>query len=169
MKKILLIGPPGSGKGTQATIIAQTLGIPTISTGHILREEVRSQSPLGLQIREIIEAGHLVDDQIMIKVIQKRLAQNDCSNGFILDGFPRTLSQALALTDAQIKLDFVFSLEIADNLIIERLSGRREHPGSGRSYHILYNPPKKDNIDDLTGEPLIQRKMICLTTSKHVW
>lgn len=156
MKKILLIGPPGSGKGTQAAIIASLLNIPTISTGYILREEVRSQSPLGLQIKEIIESGNLVGDQLMVTLLKQRLEQNDCLNGFILDGFPRTLSQAKTLTES-LFIDYVFSFEVSDDYLVERLSGRREHPGSGRTYHVLYHPPLQENVDDVTGEPLVQR------------
>ncbi|NBV27871.1 nucleoside monophosphate kinase [bacterium] len=157
LKKIILIGPPGSGKGTQATQLAAHYDIPSISTGHILREEVRLQSSLGKKIQETIESGALVSDEVMIKLIEQRLNHEDCNNGFILDGFPRTLSQAQALSQSNLGINFVFYMRLDDLILIERLSGRRVHEGSGRSYHILYNPPKQEGLDDVTHEPLVQR------------
>jgi adenylate kinase len=157
LKKIILIGPPGSGKGTQSAKIAAQFEIPSISTGYILREAVRLNSPLGQTIKKTIESGSLVADDCMIELIRDRLSQDDCRNGFILDGFPRTLAQAKALMESQIIINYVFYLTISDDIIIERLSGRREHPLSGRTYHILYNPPAIEGVDDQTGDFLIQR------------
>ena len=158
MKNIILIGPPGAGKGTQGSILSSYYGIPTISTGQILRDEVRLESTLGLEIKKIIEAGFLVNDEKMILLIKKRLEQDDSKNGFILDGFPRTLSQAQIFTESKIKITTVLSFKLDDGVIIDRLSGRRVHEASGRTYHILYNKPLQADRDDLTGEPLVLRK-----------
>jgi adenylate kinase len=151
------MGPPGSGKGTQAIRISKKYGIPAISTGQILRDEVRLNSALGQKIQQTIESGMFVSDDLMIELIQQRLHQSDCAEGFILDGFPRTLSQAHALTYSNININYVFYLEIDDALLIQRLSARWTHEASGRTYHLINNPPKHPGLDDVTGEVLIQR------------
>lgn len=155
--KIMLIGAPGAGKGTQATFICKQLHIPAISSGDMLRQAVKAGTPLGLQAKQIMEKGELVPDQIMIDLIKDRLKQADCKNGFLLDGFPRTLPQAEALKQAQLYFDYVIEIRVPDDEIVHRLSGRRVHPSSGRIYHVDYHPPKQAGYDDLSGEPLIQR------------
>jgi adenylate kinase len=157
VKRIVLIGPPGAGKGTQAGIISEMNQIPAISTGQILRDEVRLGSELGQSIKSIIDAGSLVPDELMLELISKRIAEKDCENGYILDGYPRTPNQAEALIRLGIQPQIVLYLKIADELIIERLSGRRVHESSGRTYHVLYNPPKVEEKDDITGDLLVQR------------
>lgn len=157
MKRIVLIGPPGAGKGTQASIISEMNQIPSISTGQILRDEVRVGSELGKSIKSIIDAGKLVPDELMLELISKRIAEKDCEKGYILDGYPRTPKQAEALIELGIQPQIVLYLKINDEIIIERLSGRRVHEASGRTYHIVYNPPKNEEKDDLTGEILVQR------------
>lgn len=156
--KIILLGAPGSGKGTQAQSICQKHKIPQISTGDMLRAAVREGTPLGQQAKTIMEAGELVRDDIILNMIKERIAQPDCAKGFLLDGFPRTIAQAEGLEKMGVKLDYVIELAVPDEEIVKRLSGRRVHEGSGRVYHLLYNPPKKDCLDDVTGEPLIQRE-----------
>ena len=156
--RIILLGPPGAGKGTQAQFISQHFHIPQISTGDMLRAAVKAQTPLGLAAKSVMEQGQLVSDEVIIALVKERIAQPDCENGFLLDGFPRTITQAEALKQQKISLDFVIELEIDDNLIVERMSGRLVHVNSGRVYHQVNHPPKVPGIDDLTGEPLIQRK-----------
>ncbi|MGE3320048.1 MAG: adenylate kinase [Candidatus Berkiella sp.] len=155
--RLILLGPPGSGKGTQAQYIMERYEIPQISTGDMLRKQVADKTPLGGQIKSIMDAGNLVSDEIIIRVVQERIKKPDCSKGFLLDGFPRTVKQAQVLTASGIKIDKIFELEISDDEIVRRLSGRRVHPGSGRVYHLEHQPPQRPNVDDVTGEPLIQR------------
>lgn len=156
--RAILLGCPGAGKGTQAKCLSQHFDVPQISTGDMLRQAIADQSPLGLQVQEVMESGHLVDDQLILELVADRIQQPDCSNGFIFDGFPRTLDQARALMDLGITLDFVINIDVPDHLIIERMSGRRVHAPSGRTYHLDYNPPKVEGLDDETQEPLIQRE-----------
>ena len=156
--KIILIGPPGAGKGTQAKYIECTFNIPQISTGDILRSTIKSGSELGLKLKKILGAGHLVPDSLIIEIIKTRLTEPDCKNGFLLDGFPRTLGQANALKEASINIDHVVEITVPDQEILKRITGRRIHEQSGRTYHINYHPPKVDSLDDETGEPLIQRE-----------
>ncbi|MDX1901202.1 MAG: adenylate kinase [Gammaproteobacteria bacterium] len=155
--RLILLGPPGVGKGTQATFIRERFHIPQISTGEMLRKAISSDSQLGRQVKQIVESGHLVPDDIMIALVKERVQSEDCTNGFLLDGFPRTIPQAEALQENHIDLDYVIEIRVPDEKIIERLSGRRVHPESGRVYHIYFQPPKVQNVDDITGEPLIQR------------
>lgn len=155
---IILLGPPGAGKGTQAELLAKELNIPKISTGDMLRAAVNSGTSLGQQVQKIMDSGKLVSDGIMIALVKERISQPDCARGFLLDGFPRTLAQAEALREAEIPIDSVIKLVVPDEEIIRRMSGRRIHPVSGRTYHILYHPPKEEGRDDVTGEPLIQRE-----------
>jgi len=155
--RLILLGPPGAGKGTQAAFITRDFNIPQISTGDMLRAAVKAQTPLGLEAKKVMDAGLLVSDDIIINLVQERLKQPDCKNGYLFDGFPRTLAQADALKHARIKLDFVIEMVVADEHIIERMSGRRIHPASGRSYHLRFNPPQTPDVDDVTGEPLVQR------------
>ena len=155
--KIILLGAPGAGKGTQAQFISKHLNIPQISTGDMLRAAVASQTGLGLKAKDIMEKGELVPDDLILDLVKDRISENDCVNGFLFDGFPRTLDQASALKDKGVAIDCVIEIKVDDNEIIQRMSGRRVHPGSGRTYHITHNPPKKKNIDNETGEPLIQR------------
>lgn len=156
--RIVLLGCPGAGKGTQAQFITQKFNIPQISTGDMLRSAVRAGSPLGQQVKQIIDAGQLVSDDIMIQLVKERIQQPDCKNGFLLDGYPRTIAQAEALRQNHISIDFVIEINVPDSELVQRLSGRRSHPGSGRVYHTLYNPPKIADKDDETGEPLVQRR-----------
>lgn len=155
--RLILLGPPGAGKGTQAAFITQKFGIPQISTGDMLRAAVKAQTPLGIEAKKIMDTGGLVSDDIIIGLVRDRLQQPDCQHGYLFDGFPRTIPQADALKNAQIPLDFVVEIVVPEENIIERMSGRRVHPASGRSYHTKFNPPKADNTDDITGEPLVQR------------
>ncbi|HEU5294609.1 MAG TPA: adenylate kinase [Burkholderiaceae bacterium] len=155
--RLILLGPPGAGKGTQAATICQHYGIPQISTGDMLRAAVKAGTPLGLAAKKVMDAGNLVSDDIIIGLVQERIAQPDCGNGFLFDGFPRTIPQAEAMKSAGVKLDVVLEIDVPDDAIIERMSGRRTHPASGRTYHIKFNPPKVAGKDDVTGEPLIQR------------
>jgi adenylate kinase len=155
--RIILLGGPGAGKGTQAQYITEKFGIPQISTGDMLRAHVKAGTELGKQAKKIMDEGGLVSDDIIMGMVKERIAQDDCKNGFLLDGFPRTIAQAEALRDAGVKIDAVVEIDVPDEEIIKRLSGRRVHPGSGRTYHVLYNPPKEEGKDDVTGEPLIQR------------
>lgn len=154
--RIILLGSPGVGKGTQAAFIAEHYHIPAISTGNILRAAIQAETPLGKEIKNIVDSGRLVSDDLVIALVRERLLKPDCSNGFLLDGFPRTVAQAEALhqfTD----IDFVLDLDVSEEEIIKRLSGRRIHPASARTYHVLYQPPRVPDQDDVTGEPLIQR------------
>ena len=155
--KIVLLGPPGAGKGTQAEIICKNFSIPHISTGDMLREAIAKETKLGKQAKEIMDAGNLVPDEVIINLVKERIKQEDCKNGYLFDGFPRTIPQADALDNQEIFLDVVLELTLEDELIINRMSGRRIHQSSGRSYHIEFNPPKNEGIDDETGETLIQR------------
>ncbi len=154
--RLILLGCPGAGKGTQAKLITQKFHIPQISTGDILRASIQQGSELGKQVKTIVEGGQLVPDEIMIKLIEERIKQADCKNGFLLDGFPRTVKQAEALHKLT-NIDYVIDIDVPAEVIIKRLSGRRIHPNSGRIYHITNNPPKHEGKDDVTGEPLIQR------------
>lgn len=165
--RLILLGPPGAGKGTQAAFITQHFGIPQISTGDMLRAAVKAQTPLGVEAKKIMEAGGLVSDDIIIGLVRDRLEQPDCQRGYLFDGFPRTIPQADALKEAQIPLDHVIEIVVPEENIIERISGRRVHPGSGRSYHVKFNPPKTPDIDDITGEPLVQRNDDREETVKH--
>ena len=165
--RLILLGGPGAGKGTQATFITEKFDIPQISTGDMLRAAVKARTPLGLQAKEIMDNGGLVSDDIMIGLIKDRLQEADCKNGYLLDGFPRTIPQADAMKDNGIDVDYVVEIKVADEEIIKRMSGRRAHLASGRTYHIVYNPPKKEGLDDITGEPLVQRKDDQEETVKH--
>ena len=155
--RLILLGAPGAGKGTQATFICQKFGIPQISTGDMLRAAVKAGTPLGLQAQAVMASGGLVSDDLIINLVKERLTQADCANGFLFDGFPRTIPQAEAMRAAGVKLDYVLEIDVPFAAIIERMSGRRSHPASGRTYHVNFNPPKVAGHDDLTGEPLIQR------------
>ena len=155
--KLILLGAPGAGKGTQAAFICQKYGIPQISTGDMLRAAVKAGTPLGLQAKGVMESGGLVSDELIINLVKERIAQPDCANGFLFDGFPRTIPQAEAMKAAGVKLDYVLEIDVPFDAIIERMSGRRSHPASGRTYHVTFNPPKVAGQDDVTGEPLVQR------------
>src|SRR5215213_2991435 len=156
--RVILLGGPGAGKGTQAGYITQRYGIPQISTGDMLRAAVKAGTPLGLAAKQVMDAGGLVGDDIIIGMVKERLSQPDCANGFLFDGFPRTIPQADAMKSAGVKLDYVLEIDVPFEAIIERMSGRRSHPASGRTYHVKFNPPKVEGRDDVTGEPLIQRE-----------
>jgi adenylate kinase len=156
--RLILLGAPGAGKGTQATFICQRYGIPQISTGDMLRAAVKAGTPLGVAAKKVMDAGGLVSDDIIIGLVKERLAQPDCAKGFLFDGFPRTIPQADAMKAAGVKLDVVLEIDVPDTAIIERMSGRRVHLASGRTYHVQFNPPKVAGLDDTTGEPLIQRE-----------
>ena len=156
--KLILLGAPGVGKGTQAQFITETYQIPQISTGDMLREAVKAETPMGLKVKAVMDRGDLVTDDIIIALVKDRISQPDCENGFLFDGFPRTIPQADALVDQGIDLDAIVEIAVPFDEIIKRMSGRRVHPGSGRIYHVEYNPPVKDGVDDETGEPLIQRE-----------
>ena len=155
--RLILLGAPGAGKGTQATFICHKYSIPQISTGDMLRAAVKAGTPLGLEAKKIMDSGALVSDELIINLVKERIAQPDCGNGFLFDGFPRTIPQADAMKAAGVKLDFVLEIDVPFEAIIERMSGRRSHAASGRTYHVKYNPPAVAGIDDVTGEPLIQR------------
>lgn len=155
--RIILLGPPGAGKGTQAQFIIQRFGIPQISTGDMLRAAVKAGTELGLKAKAVMDAGGLVSDELIIGLVKERLTQADCANGALFDGFPRTLGQADALAESKILLDHVVEIVVDDEEIVRRISGRRVHEASGRVYHTLFNPPKREGLDDVTGEPLIQR------------
>ena len=156
--RLILLGAPGAGKGTQATFLCQKYGIPQISTGDMLRAAVKAGTPLGLAAKKVMDAGGLVSDEIIIGLVKERIAQPDCAKGFLFDGFPRTIPPAEAMKEAGVKLDLVLEIDVPDEAIIERMSGRRVHVASGRTYHVKYNPPKVAGKDDLTGEDLIQRQ-----------
>jgi adenylate kinase len=155
--RLILLGAPGAGKGTQATFICQKFNIPQISTGDMLRAAVKAGTPLGMEAKSVMESGGLVSDELIINLVKERIAQNDCANGFLFDGFPRTIPQADAMKAAGVKLDYVLEIDVPFDAIIERMSGRRSHPSSGRTYHVKFNPPKVAGMDDVTGEPLVQR------------
>jgi adenylate kinase len=155
--RIILLGGPGAGKGTQANYIKEKYGIPQISTGDMLRAAVKEGTPLGVEAKKIMDAGGLVSDDIILGLVKERIAQPDCANGFLFDGFPRTLPQAEAMKNEGVKIDAVVEIDVDDDEIIRRMSGRRVHLASGRTYHVVFNPPKEEGKDDETGEPLIQR------------
>jgi adenylate kinase len=155
--RLILLGPPGAGKGTQAAFIAQRYGIPQISTGDMLRAAVKAGTPLGLAAKKVMDAGQLVSDDIIISLVLERLKEPDCAAGYLFDGFPRTIGQAEALKNAGVRVDVVLEIDVPDADIIERMSGRRVHLASGRTYHLKFNPPRLAGKDDITGEPLIQR------------
>jgi adenylate kinase len=155
--KLILLGAPGAGKGTQAQFIREKYGIPQISTGDMLRAAVKAGTPLGIEAKKVMDAGGLVSDDIIIGLVKDRLAQPDCAGGYLFDGFPRTIPQADAMKDANVALDFVLEIDVPDSDIVERMSGRRVHVSSGRTYHVRFNPPKTAGRDDATGEELIQR------------
>jgi adenylate kinase len=155
--KLILLGPPGAGKGTQANFIKEKFNIPQISTGDMLRAAAKAGTPTGIAAKKLMDAGCLISDEIIISLVKERIKENDCVNGFLLDGFPRTIPQAQALKDAGIDIDFVIEIDVGDSAIIKRMSGRRVHLPSGRTYHLEYNPPKVEGKDDITGEDLVQR------------
>ena len=155
--RLILLGAPGAGKGTQATFICQKFGIPQISTGDMLRAAVKTGSPMGLAAKKVMDSGGLVSDDIIIGLVKERIAQADCANGFLFDGFPRTIPQADAMKNSGVVLEYVLEIDVPFDAIIDRMSGRRVHVASGRTYHITFNPPKVSGVDDVTGEPLIQR------------
>ena len=155
--RLILLGAPGAGKGTQANFICQKYGIPQISTGDMLRAAVKAGTALGLQAKSVMDAGGLVSDDLIINLVKERIAQSDCAQGFLFDGFPRTIPQAEAMKAAGVKLDYVLEIDVPFDAIVERMSGRRSHPASGRTYHVKFNPPKVEGQDDVTGEPLVQR------------
>jgi adenylate kinase len=156
--RLILLGPPGAGKGTQAAFIRDAYGIPQISTGDMLRTAIAAGTSLGLAAKRVINGGALVSDDIMIGLVKDRLREADCANGYLFDGFPRTIPQADAMRDAAVALDYVVEIDVPDAAIVERMSGRRVHVASGRTYHVIFNPPKATGRDDVTGEPLIQRE-----------
>lgn len=156
--RLILLGGPGAGKGTQANFITEKFGIPQISTGDMLRAAVKAGTAMGLEAKKIMDAGGLVSDEIIIGIVKERLAEDDCKAGYLLDGFPRTLAQADAMKDNNIDIDHVVEIAVDDSEIIKRMSGRRVHLSSGRTYHVVYNPPKNEGLDDITGEELIQRE-----------
>jgi adenylate kinase len=165
--RLILLGAPGAGKGTQANFICQKYGIPQISTGDMLRAAVKAGTPLGLEAQAVMSAGKLVSDELIINLVKERLKQDDCANGFLFDGFPRTIPQADAMKAAGVAIDYVLEIDVPFSAIIERMSGRRSHPASGRTYHVKFNPPKAEGVDDITGEPLIQRDDDKEDTVKH--
>ncbi|RUO26193.1 adenylate kinase [Aliidiomarina minuta] len=165
--RIILLGAPGAGKGTQAQFLMNTFNIPQISTGDMLRAAIKAGTDLGKQAKEVMDAGKLVSDDIMIGLVQERIAQEDCANGFLLDGFPRTIPQADAMQEAGIEIDYVLEFDVPDDVIVERMAGRRVHPGSGRVYHVTYNPPKEEGKDDETGDDLIVREDDKEATVRH--
>lgn len=156
--RVILLGAPGAGKGTQSQYICEEFGIAQISTGDMLRAAVKAETPLGLIAKDVMDAGRLVSDDIIVGLVKERLGQTDCLKGCLFDGFPRTIPQAEALRDSGVAIDHVVEVSVDDEEIIERMAGRRVHPASGRTYHVIFNPPKKDGFDDQTGEPLIQRE-----------
>ena len=155
--RLILLGAPGAGKGTQATFLCQKYGIPQVSTGDMLRAAVKAGTPLGIAAKKVMDSGALVSDDIIIGLVKERIAQPDCANGFLFDGFPRTITQAEAMKNAGVKLNVVLEIDVPDSAIVERMSGRRSHLPSGRTYHVKFNPPKVAGIDDVTGEALVQR------------
>jgi adenylate kinase len=165
--RIILLGAPGAGKGTQAQFLMNTFNIPQISTGDMLRAAIKEGTELGKKAKEVMDAGKLVSDDIMIGLVQERVAQPDCKNGFLLDGFPRTIPQADAMHEAGIEVDYVIEFAVPDDVIVERMAGRRVHPGSGRVYHVKYNPPQEEGKDDVTGDDLIVREDDKEATVRH--
>ncbi|CAM3931585.1 adenylate kinase [Vreelandella rituensis] len=165
--RLILLGAPGAGKGTQAQFICEQFKIPQISTGDMLRAAVKEGSELGLKVKEIMNSGGLVSDDLIIDLVKERISQPDCENGFLLDGFPRTIPQAEAMKDAGVKIDHVLEIAVSDEEIVSRLAGRRVHPASGRVYHVEHNPPKESGKDDVTGEALIQREDDQESTVRH--
>jgi adenylate kinase len=165
--RLILLGPPGAGKGTQAAFITQKFGIPQISTGDMLRAAVKAGTPLGIQAKKIMDSGALVSDDLIIGLVKDRLQQADCAKGYLFDGFPRTIPQADALKFADVALDFVVEIAVPEEDIVERMSGRRSHVASGRTYHLKFNPPQVEGLDDVTGEPLVQREDDKEETVKH--
>jgi adenylate kinase len=155
--RLILLGPPGAGKGTQASFIKEKFGIPQISTGDMLRAAVKAGTPLGVAAKKVMDAGGLVSDDLIIGLVKDRLTQPDCAGGYLFDGFPRTIPQADSMKSANVRIDYVLEIDVPDSDIIERMSGRRMHPASGRTYHVRFNPPRVTGKDDLTGEDLIQR------------
>ena len=156
--RLILLGPPGAGKGTQAAFICRKFSIPQISTGDMLRAAVKAGTPLGLAAKKVIDAGQLVSDDIIVALVKERLRQPDCARGYLFDGFPRTIPQAEAMKAAQVPIDTVLEIDVPDEEIVARMSGRRVHPPSGRTYHVRFNPPRREGRDDATGEPLVQRE-----------
>lgn len=156
--RIILLGAPGAGKGTQAQFICEKYGIPQISTGDMLRAAVKAKTALGMQVERVMSAGGLVTDEIIIELVKARIIEQDCANGFLFDGFPRTIPQAKAMLDQDVRIDVVLEISVPDDEIVKRLSGRRVHLGSGRVYHNVFNPPKEKGQDDVTGEKLVQRE-----------
>jgi adenylate kinase len=156
--RLILLGPPGAGKGTQAAFITKKFGIPQISTGDMLRAAIKAGTPLALSVKQLIDAGQLVPDDIIIQLVRERLAEPDCAGGYLFDGFPRTIPQAEAMKSKGVRIDYVLEIDVPEAEIVMRMGGRRVHPGSGRTYHVKFNPPKVEGRDDLTGEPLIQRE-----------
>ena len=156
--RLILLGPPGAGKGTQAKFICENFGIPQISTGDMLRSAIKAGTALGKQAQKVMDTGQLVSDDIIMGLIRERLRQPDCKRGYLFDGFPRTIPQAEAITREGVDIDYVLEIDVPDEEIIMRMSGRRVHPGSGRVYHVKFNPPKAQGRDDVTGEPLVQRE-----------
>ncbi len=155
--KLILLGPPGAGKGTQAAFLCRALDIVQISTGEMLRAAIAAGTPLGERVQQVLAAGDLVDDATIIELVKARIDEDDCQNGFLFDGFPRTIPQAEALVDADIAIDHVLEIRVPDDVVVERIAGRRIHEASGRTYHVRFDPPKADGVDDETGEPLVQR------------
>ncbi|HVE51624.1 MAG TPA: adenylate kinase [Casimicrobiaceae bacterium] len=155
--RLILLGPPGAGKGTQATYVKEAFGIPQISTGDMLRAAVKAGTPLGLAAKKVMDSGALVSDDIIIALVRDRLREPDCAKGYLFDGFPRTIPQAQAMRDSGVAINHVVEIAVPDDAIVERLSGRRTHLSSGRTYHVKFNPPKIAGLDDITGEPLVQR------------
>jgi adenylate kinase len=156
--RIILLGAPGAGKGTQATFIKEKFNIPQISTGDMLRAAVKAGTPLGLEAKSFMDSGGLVPDAVIIGLVSERIKDADCANGFLFDGFPRTIPQAEAMKEAGVGIDYVVEIDVPDEAIVERMSGRRSHPASGRTYHVKFNPPKVAGKDDVTGEDLVQRE-----------
>jgi len=165
--RVILLGGPGAGKGTQAAFVTERYGIPQISTGDMLRAAIRSGSDLGAKAKVLMDAGQLVPDETIVGLVEERITARDCVNGFLLDGFPRTIPQATTMRERGVRIEAVVEIAVPDDHIIERMSGRRVHPGSGRTYHVQFNPPEVDGLDDITGEPLVQRDDDRETTVRH--